>query len=88
LKLSEITFPSEKELAEKFASAIREINKRLPQYKIIRYFVLTYEDLVKTTTLKVKRSIEYERIKKALEQAGVDMRKATGKFIEKLWVHQ
>lgn len=76
--------PSEKELAAEFEAAIREINKTLPQYKILRYFVMTFEDLVKTTTLKVKRPVEYEKTRDMIDKAGLDMRKASGKFIDTL----
>ena len=76
--------PSEKEMASIFDTAIREINKTIPQYKMIRYFVMTYEDLVKTTTLKIKRPVEFEKVKGMLAQSGVDMRKASGKFIDTL----
>lgn len=74
--------PSEKELAAMFDAAVREINKNIPQYKIIRYFIMTYEDLVKTTTLKIKRPIEQEKIKALLNKAGTDMRKASGKLVD------
>ncbi|WP_010247662.1 AMP-dependent synthetase/ligase [Acetivibrio cellulolyticus] len=76
--------PSDEELASMFGEAIKSINNMLPKYKIIRYFVLTNEDLVKTTTLKIKRPVELEKINSALGKAGIDMRKANGKFIEKL----
>ncbi|MCX7920543.1 MAG: AMP-binding protein [Clostridia bacterium] len=75
---------SEKELAQALGAAIKEINKTIPQYKIIRYFVMTYEDLIKTTTLKIKRPVELEKVNRALDGAGLDMRKASGKFIDKL----
>lgn len=76
------SLPSEKELAARYDAAIRELNKTIPQYKIIRYFILTCEDLVKTTTLKIKRPVEYEKVMSALRQAGLDMRKASGKLME------
>lgn len=72
----------EQELAATLGAAIKKINHTLPQYKIIRYFVMTSEDLVKTTTLKIKRPVEYEKITGALDKAGLDMRKANGKFID------
>jgi len=74
--------PSEKEMSELFDAAIRKINKTMPQYKMIRYFIMSYDDLIKTTTLKTRRPLEYERIKKALEKSGLEMRKASGKFIQ------
>jgi len=73
---------TEEQLAEKFQAAIREINKQLPQYKIIRYFVMTYDNLIKTTTLKIKRTEEYAKVKQKLDAAGLDMRKASGKIID------
>lgn len=76
--------PSDQELAARFSAAIREINKTIPQYKIIRYFVITYEDLIKTTTLKIKRPLEYKKVMDMLEKAGTDMRKTSGKVIESL----
>ncbi len=76
--------PSEKELAAVFDAAIREINKTLPQYKIIRYFVMTYEELVKTTKFTIKRSIEYEKVKLVLDKSEVEMRKASGRILENL----
>ena len=76
--------PTEKELVLLFDTAIKEINKIMPQYKIIRYFVMTFEELIKTTTLKVKRPLEYGRIKGTLDNAGLEMRKASGKFIDTL----
>lgn len=74
--------PPENELAKAFSSAIREINKTIPQYKAIRYFVMSFEELIKTTTLKVKRQAEFEKTKGALDRAGLDMRKADGRLID------
>jgi len=74
----------ETKLAAYFNNAIKEINKNVPQYKIIRYFVMTYEDLIKTTTLKIKRHIEYENTMKVLDKSGLGMRKASGLLIDEL----
>jgi long-chain acyl-CoA synthetase len=76
--------PSESEMASIFDSAIREINKTLPQYKIIRYFIMTGEELVKTTKLTIKRPIEYEKVKGILDKAGLEMRKTSGRLIENI----
>ena len=73
--------PSVSELAAIFDASIREMNKSLPMYKILRYFIMTYDDLVKTTTLKIKRPIEYEKVKDKLDNAGLEMRKASGKML-------
>jgi long-chain acyl-CoA synthetase len=76
--------PSEAEMSEMFDAAIRKINKTMPQYKMIRYFIMSYDDLIKTTTLKTKRPLEHERVKRALEKSGLDMRKASGRFIQEV----
>jgi long-chain acyl-CoA synthetase len=73
---------TEKEISEQLQAEIKVINKVMPQYKIIRYFVLTKEELVKTTKLSIKRNVEHEKISKCLNKLGMDMRKASGKFID------
>lgn len=45
---------------------IKEINKTFPPYKYIKNMILTDQELIKTTTKKVKRN---EEIKKLLEKA-------------------
>jgi len=42
---------------------------------------MTRDELVKTTTLKIKRPVEYERVKEALNRLGLDMRKANGRLV-------
>jgi long-chain acyl-CoA synthetase len=61
---------------------IKEINKGLPQYKIIRHFVFSFKDLIKTTTMKTKRNVELERVLTAVRNSGIDMRRLNGKFID------
>lgn len=75
---------NESKLSSIFDAAIREINKTIPQYKIIRYFIMTYDELIKTTTLKIKRPLQYGHIKEILDKAGLEMRKASGKLIDNL----
>lgn len=41
---------------------IKKINKTMPAYKYIRDLIVTEEELIKTTTLKVKRHEEIKRI--------------------------
>ncbi|ACL75268.1 AMP-dependent synthetase/ligase [Ruminiclostridium cellulolyticum] len=72
--------PSEKELADIMQQEIKTLNRDIPQYKIIRYFIMSYEELVKTTTLKIKRPVEYKKVKENLDNAGLTMRKANGKL--------
>ena len=42
---------------------IKEINKKLPKYKYMKKLILTDIPMIKTTTQKVKRNIEINKIK-------------------------
>lgn len=63
---AEINFKnmSKEEIEAKIWNDIKEINKGLPNYKHIKKIIVTDEEMVKTTTQKIKR---FEEIKK-LEQ--------------------
>ena len=63
------------EVIGKIEEKIKEINANIPKYKILRYFIITKEELVKTTTLKIKRPIEEKKTLEYIEQSGKDMRK-------------
>ncbi len=69
-------------IGDELEIAIKNLNKSIPQYKIIRYFVMSYEELIKTTKLTIKRPLETEKMKRYLDKAGVDMRKANKRLIE------
>ncbi len=55
---------SQEKLEEVIWQKIKEINKTFPPYKYIKNMILTEEELIKTTTKKVKRN---EEIKKLLD---------------------
>ena len=55
---------NKKEIHEEIAKKIREINSLMPKYKAIRGFSLTNEPLIKTTTNKLKRQQNLEKILK------------------------
>ena len=42
---------------------VKEVNNLMPKYKYVREMVITEEELIKTTTLKIKR---HEELKKTL----------------------
>ena len=54
---------TEEEIKECLWKEIKKINKTMPAYKYIRDMILTQDDLIKTTTLKIKR---FEELKKIL----------------------
>lgn len=53
---------SEEELKEIVWEMIKEINKTFPTYKYIKDLILTNEELIKTTTKKIKRPEEMKKI--------------------------
>ncbi len=65
-------------------TAIKDINKLMPVYKTIRYYVFGYEELIKTTSMKVKRYVEMDQIRGLLNQMAMNIKKITGKNIDKL----
>lgn len=55
---------TEEEISNKLWEKVKEINKEMPTYKYIREIIFTQEELIKTTTQKVKR---HEELKKILQ---------------------
>ena len=53
---------TEEDLRKIIWEKIKEINKTFPPYKYIKNMILTDEELIKTTTKKVKRAEEIKRI--------------------------
>ncbi len=53
---------NEKEVRDVLWAEIKKINKTMPAYKYIRDMILTQEEFIKTTTLKIKRHEELKKI--------------------------
>jgi len=53
---------TEEEIKEKIWEKIKELNKTMPPYKYIKEVIVTEEELIKTTTQKIKRFEEMKRI--------------------------
>lgn len=70
------------EIGNELEAAIKNLNKGIPQYKIIRYFVMSYNEITKTTKLSIKRPVENQKIKQYLDSVGVDIRKLNKKLID------
>jgi len=73
---------TKEQIGNEIETAVKNINKGIPQYKILRYFILTYEELIKTTKLSVKRPLEFEKMKMYLDKVGDDIRKINKTFID------
>ncbi|MEA4889231.1 MAG: AMP-binding protein [Clostridiaceae bacterium] len=65
-----------------FAEQIKLINQKMPSYKAIKYFILSEQELIKTTTLKVRRPLEQERINNQLIELGLSMKAAHGRSLD------
>ncbi len=63
---------------------VRGVNAQMPAYRAVKYMLVATKDLVKTTTLKIKRPAEAELMKKLLETHGVAVRALSGKNIDAL----
>lgn len=61
---------------------VDKLNQKLPPYKAIKYFIISEDELIKTTTMKVKRAQEQERISKKLAELGLTMKTAHGQVID------
>lgn len=53
---------TEEEIKEKVWEKIKELNKTMPPYKYIKEVIVTEEELIKTTTQKIKRFEEMKKI--------------------------
>jgi len=74
----------EEGMKAKLESLLAEINKKMPSFKAIKYFVFGEEDMEKTTTKKIKRNIELESIKEIIMKNKLKIKEAAGKNIDAL----
>jgi long-chain acyl-CoA synthetase len=63
---------------------IRFINRKMPAYKAVKYFVFSDQDMIRTTTMKVRRFEEMEAINRKLSEKEHTMRSANGRNIDQL----
>ena len=61
---SEYGLEKDEDIKAKLWEKIKEINKTMPKYKYVKELIIAEEELIKTTTLKIKR---HEEIKKVLK---------------------
>ncbi len=59
---------------------LEEVNEKMPEYKRIKYFIYTDKDMIRTTTLKVKRFEELDSIHAWLAEQDMTMRDADGSY--------
>ncbi len=66
---------------------IQDINAKMPSFRSIRHYVYSFQDMVKTTTLKIKRPIEIDRMKQLMQKQQLKWRELTGRNIDTLDDH-
>ena len=76
--------PDDNQVEAYLNDKMHEANHTMPAYKIVRNYVFSEEDMIKTTTLKIKRPKEQEHIENKLKECGVTMRDVNGKTFDKL----
>ena len=65
-------------------SRIKDVSTLMPAYKTIKYFVITEQDFIKTTTLKIKRPVMIQTIHDTLKAANQTMKAVHMKNIDLL----
>ena len=64
--IEELGIMQDNELHDYFVEKVKEVNKKMPTYKYIRDVMITDEELIKTTTKKIKRHEELAKLGKSM----------------------
>ncbi len=75
---------SDDEITAYLNDKVRDANHQMPSYKIVRNYVFSEQDMIKTTTLKIKRPKEQEAIEGALARNDTNMREMNACNLDKL----
>lgn len=81
LKREEVPVPKtgdDEDISQWLRRQVTEVNHAMPVYKSINAFIWTEEPLEMTTTLKIRRPAERERIRRDLEERGLTIQDADG----------
>jgi long-chain acyl-CoA synthetase len=76
--------PDETELKTMLDDLVKKVNAAMPSFKSIRYYVFGFQEMVKTTTLKIKRNIEVERVRSLMARTCLKWKELTGRNIDHL----
>lgn len=75
---------SDSEISTYLNERTRETNHMMPSYKSVKYFVFSETEMIKTTTLKIKRPKEQESIVSLLTKNETTMREMNACNLDKL----
>lgn len=81
-QLPELADADDETWSKHIKKAVQAVNQGMPVYKGIRYILLTDNDFIKTTTLKVKRLKQFQAIQNFLQKRSITIQQAQNKFIE------
>lgn len=76
--------PTEEDMAQAMARIIAEVNRGLPSFKEIRSHFYSLHDMVKTTTMKVRRGVEMAMIEDYFSRSKAPWQSLKGKNIDLL----
>lgn len=76
--------PDETELRGMLDDLVKKVNAAMPSFKSIRYYVFGFQDMVKTTTLKIKRNIEIEHMRDLMKRTSLKWKELTGRNIDQV----
>lgn len=74
--------PEDNGVQELLDQLIRDVNAKMPSFKSIRHHVYSFKDMVKTTTLKIRRPIELESLRRIMDRNKLRMRELNGKNLD------
>jgi len=73
----------EADISEELATIIEEVNRSLPSFKGIRSYFYSFQDMLQTTTMKVRRGMELENLQALYERTKVNWQTLRGANIDK-----
>lgn len=83
LRQEGIAETDEAALKKRLDLIISEINRHLPSFKSIRNYVYSFQEMVKTTTRKIRRPIEIAGIQDQIARLKLSWRELTGKNLDR-----
>lgn len=69
-------------IKERLDKLVSDVNAAMPNFKMIKYYVYSFEDMVRTTTRKIKRNVEQENIRTALQEHAARIKDWSGRNID------
>ena len=65
-------------------NTVKKTNEALPSFKGIRSYAYSFTEMLKTTTLKIKRGAEIQQLRDLLEKKKIGWRELIGRNLDQL----